>query len=247
MDDKKSNFICIEEEEFERLKNNDILLVYSQDYQDTQLSEINSKLNKEIDYKLNKIQKRQIEYERFVYDLNGDIKYLEIQNQNFIKSQNERFHLLRNEYYKLIQEERNEYLNLFEKHEKELSKLIEEEKYSRVKSIQIVDDKVSSVISENIKKKDRVSIFVFELIKIFNQIDKIPHQVFAKNQFELLKNNLNDIVEDIEMGYFENSLNNARNLYKKLFELKEFVLQKEQDYLLIYYSTVKEINLFRQK
>ncbi len=244
MDAKESSFVCIEEEEFERLKDNDILLI---NYQDDKLAKINLKINEEINYKLNKIQKRQIEYERFVYGLNGDIKYLEIQNQNSIKSQNEKFRLLRNEYYKLIQEERNEYLNLFEKHEEEFSKLIETEKYNRIKSIEIIDDKVKFIISENIKKKDRVSIFVFELIRIFDQIDNIPHQIFAKNQFEILKNNLTEILEDIEMGYFENSFNNARNLYKRLFELKEFVLKKEQEYLIMYYAVVKEINLFRQK
>jgi hypothetical protein len=165
-------FICIDEEEFEVLKKAQTKLLSIQNINKKSLEEIDYQIDNEINYKLEKIEKRQIEQQKFVYDLNGEIRRTEIQLQSRLDEQNKKLKLLRQEYLEIFKNEKKEYMNLFFKYSEKLVNIIEDFKKIQTETDIVILSKKDS------KKKERVLEIIKNLKIISESIKLIPHTKF---------------------------------------------------------------------
>jgi len=239
-------YINIEENEFEKLKE-------QISYLETQLSSsekfklINSEIENELKDKISRVAKRNTENEMYIYDLNGHIRYMEIENQKLAKKQNQMFNKMRDEYLILLSEERDEYLDIFDKQDRTFKHLIESEKIEREKLARSLQIQLDSILKDSNKKQEKIKEFVDEISKFIILIEKIPHQRFAKGKLNEIKRSFQELINDSNTGFYETALITARNVYWQLIELRNLVLQREQEYITYYFTVLKTLKVLIEK
>lgn len=230
----KQTFVCVEEDELERLKYNESRLLELQGEMPQRLSNVRSQVEREMREKFSRIEKRQIEYQQFLFDLNGELKYFELETQRKLQEQNKRLDLMRNEYFSLMHHQRNEYLSIFQKQEEKFQNMIEDEKSERKIMINNLQQQINSILFDKRNKEERVKNFIFELEKIVRENEKLPYERFTPGKFDHIGRQVNDSVNDFNTGFFETALSSARSAYWKLVDLRTEVLQKENEFLNLY-------------
>ncbi len=243
----KQTFVCVEEDELERLKYNESRLLSLQSIIPEKLDNVRNQVDQDMQEKLRRIEKRQLEYQQYVYDLNGDLRYFEIENQRRFQEQNQKFHLLRSEYFELLRRQRDEYIDIFQEQDKKFTNLVEQEKNERKNLINGLQGQINSILDDNIKKQERVKIFTEELAKLIDETEKIPHKRFAPGKLEQIKRYNQDAINDVKSGFPETALSTARNAYWQLVDLRTLVLQKEQEYLTYYSAAIESTGCLIEK
>lgn len=236
---KIPTFICIDEEEFEILKKSHKELVLSKNIHKNSLEEIDKNLEFDINYKLEKIEKRQIELQKFNYELNGEIRRAETQLLNRIDEQNKKIRFLREEYLELFKNEKEQYTNLFFNHSK---KLLEE--IDKFLKKDLISDLV--IFKKQDKKKERVLEILNNLKTLSKSIKLLPHSKFFPNKYEYARSLLSEIKEDFDAEFYESAFSNARNCYKILLELEEQTLKKEQESIYLGYILNKNLKYLKE-
>jgi hypothetical protein len=235
----KQTYVCIEEEELIRLKYNEARLHAMNSAPREKINHIRHDIEEHLKEKLERINRRQTEYEQYVYDLNGTLRHFEIETQHRFSEQNRKLDLLRQEYFSLLRMERDEYLSIFETQEKKLKSLLEEAKLERQQVEISQQNKINSLLKEN-SLREKVKNFTEELAGLICETIKIPHQQFAPGKFDKIRDQLQTAGEDYNNGFFETALSTARSVYWQLVELRADVLQKEHE-LITLSSAVMEV------
>jgi hypothetical protein len=235
----KQTYVCIEEEELNRLKYNEARLHAMKAVPREKINHIRQDVENQLREKLERVDRRHLELQQYVYDLNGTMRYLEIENQRKFSQQNEKIDLIRQEYFTLLRMERDEYLSLFEQMEQKFTVLIEETIRDRQMMEVSQENKIGSILKDQ-GRREKVKNFTAELAVLIRETVKIPHQQFAPGRFEKIKSQLQTAVEDINSGFFETALSTSRNAYWQLVELRSEVLQKEHE-LITLYSAINEV------
>lgn len=236
--DETPTLICIDETEFENLKKDQMQLLSIKNINKSNLRDINTEIEEKIKYKIERVEKRQIEQEKYLYELNGEIRRNEIELQNKLKEQNKKLIMIRQEYLELFKKEKQEFLSIFMEQSNTIFKALESFKQINNQS---VDKEISELYQQVSKKKDRVLLFINDLKIISKSLENIPHQKFFPGKYEYAKSLLLEVIQDFNADFFESALTGARNCYKVLLELKEDVLKKEQEYIYLEGILSKEI------
>lgn len=229
MDEVIQSFICVDEDEFQRLKTNDNKLFSLENLNREIINNINSEIDSELKYKLQRLEKRQAEQEKFAYQLNGEIKRSELELQKRLQEQSKALYSIRQEYMEVFEKEKKDYLSLFLEQSDILFKAIE--KIKIVNSIAVSQNSINTYFDNIDKKRERVSLFLQDLKILSESITKLPHSKFYPGKFEYAKSILLESLQDFQAGFYESCLINARNCYKILIDLKENTFLKEQEQL----------------
>lgn len=229
MDEVIQSFICIDEDEFQRLKSNENKLFSLENLNRQTINNINSEIDSELKDKLQRLEKRQAEQEIFAYQLNGEIKRSELELQKRVNEQSKALYSIRKEYLEIFEKEKKNYLSLFLEQSDILFKAIEKAKTSN--SMAISQDNINNYFDNIDKKKERVNLFLQDLKIVSESIINLPHSKFFPGKFEYAKSILLEALQDFQAGFYESCLVNARNCYKILIDLKENTLLKEQEQL----------------
>jgi len=240
------SYIYIEENEFEKLKEQ-VSYLETQLTSSEKLKNIYSEVEKELKDKISRVSKRNSENEMYLYDLNGHIRYIEIENQKFVKKQNQKFNNLRDEYLILLSEERDEYLQIFDEQDKKFNNLLEKEKIERQNLANALQIQLDSALRDSNRKQEKIKEFIDEISKFIILTEKIPHQRFAKGKLSEIKRYFQDVINDSNTGFYETALGTARNIYWQLIDLRNFVLQKEQEYITYYFTVLRTLKVLIEK
>ncbi|GIW23524.1 MAG: hypothetical protein KatS3mg068_2531 [Candidatus Sericytochromatia bacterium] len=209
------SFVCIEEEELEKLKK--LAYEIKPNYQ----TDI---YNKIID-KINRIEKKSLQQELFVYDLNGELKYFELELQRKYEEQLSK-----------LDDFKSKCIELFKLQKEDYMKLIEEQN----RKINFILDKINQGINtENIfdnfsKKKEAAKILCEDLKKIIYKLNNIPNKDLYSKQLSKINYLFNQCLNDMEKGFYESSMSIARLVYSNILDFRNyFIEQEEKHYNLI--------------
>ncbi len=233
------SLVCLDENEFERLKRNEIKYFKMLELNKNSLLEINNEVDSEITYKLNRIEKRQSEQEKYSYELNGEIKRSQLELQKNIDTQNKILFSIRQEYVNSLKNEKENYLKIFFEQSNAIFSQINKINQSSLPQIYI--DKIDNLYEINQKKKEKIQAFISDIKIILESLDNLPHTKFFPGKYEYAKSLVTESTEDFKSGFYEASMISLRNCYKILVNLKNDVLKKEQEQ--IYFQSILNKNI----
>lgn len=234
MSDQEQSFVCILEEEFERLKRSQDFLLDIQSASRDRINIIRLEVEKELKYKLEKIERNYVEYQMFINDLNGEVKHLEVENQRLQKNNDEKINFVRNEYFGLIKQSVEYYATLLKKQTSNLTSLIEKEKYKLNSEIKDISANLNYLVNSEKNKSEKVRVFLSDLTKIFEDTEKINTSKFNQsNNIKDLKRNLIDAISDFEAGFYESAWITAKSIYWKLTDIRNEIKETEKKYFVI--------------
>ena len=96
------------------------------------------------------------------------------------------FNKMRDEYLILLSEERDEYLDIFDKQDRTFKHLIESEKIEREKLARSLQIQLDSILKDSNKKQEKIKEFVDEISK-FIILTSIPTLLFSLIVYSFLK------------------------------------------------------------
>lgn len=234
MNNQEQSFVCILEEEFERLKRSQDFLLDIQSASRERINLIRLEVEKELKYKLEKIERNYVEYQSFINDLNGDVKLLELENQRLQKNNAEKIDFVRNESLGLIKQSVEYYSSLLKKQTDSLTSLIEKEKHSLNSEIKNINNNLNYLVNSEKNKEEKVRVFLSDLAKIFDDTEKINtnklDQSIAINE---LKRKLVDAMSDFQAGFYESAWNTAKSIYWKITDVRNEIKETEKKYFVI--------------
>lgn len=245
MDDNSQSFVCILEDEFERLKNSQDFLFEIQNASKERLNLIRLQVEKELKYKIDKIEIKYIEYQNFINELNGEVRLLEIENQRRLTNQDKKLDLVKNEYIDVIKKSVEHYSFLLEKQNDKLTSLIKQEKDNLNFSINNIKENLEYLIDNEKNKKEKVNIFLADVSKIFEDTIKVSNsRYYNDKKEEELKRKLLDSFSDFKTGFYESSWKTAKELYWELTDIRNNIKEIEKKYFVLessIYELVSEL------
>lgn len=234
MSDQEQSFVCILEEEFERLKRSQDFLLDIQSTSRDRVNIIRLEVERELKYKLEKIERNYLDYQMFINDLNGEVKHLEVENQRFQKNNDEKITFVRNEYFGLIKQSVEYYSSLLKKQNESLTSLIEKEKYKLTSEIKDINTNLNYLVNSEKNKEEKVRVFLSDLTKIFEDTEKINTSKFDKSEnIKELKRKLIDAISDFEASFYESAWITAKSIYWKLTDIRNEIKETEKKYFVI--------------
>ncbi|MFN4152507.1 MAG: hypothetical protein ACK4IX_16320, partial [Candidatus Sericytochromatia bacterium] len=109
----EENYVILHDDEFQKLLKRVEFLDFVQSGSRDRLNLIRLEVEREFKDKLSRIEKRQVEYQRFVFDLTGDLRQLELETLRRIDVQNQKITTMKREFLQLLKYAREEYINIF--------------------------------------------------------------------------------------------------------------------------------------
>lgn len=243
----EENYVILHEDELQQLLKRVEFLDFIQSGSKERLNLIRLEVEKEYKDKLSKIERRQVEYQRFVFDLTGDLRQLELETLRRLDIQNQKITTMKKEFIQLLQLAREEYISIFNENQFIFNNLIQEEKEERQKAIEFLENKISIVFNENNQKKEKVKNFLTELYQVFEEVKKIPEQFLPKDRMTKIERDIKDSLYDFSSGFVDSSLMIARNAYRELVELREVASNIEQEFLVISCTASRNLSLLSEK
>jgi hypothetical protein len=243
----EENYVILHDDEFQKLLKRVEFLDFVQSASRDRLNLIRLEVEKEFKDKLSRIEKRQVEYQRFVFDLTGDLRQLELETLRRIDVQNQKITTMKREFLQLLKYAREEYINIFSENQFIFNNLIQEEKEERQKAVNVLENKISIIFNENNQKKEKVKNFLGELYKIFEEVQKIPEQFLPKDKMLKIERDIKDALYDFSNGFTDSSLIVARNAYRELVELRELSSNVEQEFIVISCTASRNLALLIEK
>lgn len=245
MNNQEQSFVCILEEEFERLKRSQDFLLDIQSASRDRINLIRLEVEKELKYKLEKIERNYLEYQSFINDLNGDVKLLELENQRLQKNNAEKIDFVRNESLGLIKQAVEYYSSLLKKQTEDLTSLIEKEKHSLNSEIKNISNNLNYLVNSEKNKEEKVRVFLSDLAKIFDDTEKInTNKLDQSTTIKELKRKLVDAMSDFQAGFYESAWNTAKSIYWKITDVRNEIKETEKKYFVIesaIYEVISEL------
>lgn len=234
MSTQEQSFVCILEEEFERLKRSQDFLLDIQSASRDRVNIIRLEVERELKYKLEKIERNYLEYQMFINDLNGEVKHLEVENQRLQKSNDEKITFVRNEYFGLIKQSVEYYASLLKKQTSNLTSLIEKENHKLNSEIKEINSNLNYLVNSEKNKSEKVRVFLSDLTKIFEDTEKINTSKFDQSEnIKELKRKLIDAISDFEAGFYESAWITAKSIYWKLSDIRNEIKETEKKYFVV--------------
>ncbi|MFN8670722.1 MAG: hypothetical protein U0457_01405 [Candidatus Sericytochromatia bacterium] len=245
MEEEAESFVCILEEEFEKLQRAQNFLFDIQSASRERINLIRLQVEKELQYKIDKIERNYVQYQKFIGDLNGEIKLLELENQRRLHNQDKKFELMRAEYIEGIKGSIEHYTSLIETQNKKFNKIIKEETSFFKESLDNIKENLNYIVDTEKSKKEKVKLFLTDLGKIFedtekNNLDK--HNLSKK--IEELRRKFVDAMSDFQAGFFESAWNTAKSVYWEITDIRNNIKETEKKYFVLesaIYEVVSEL------
>lgn len=242
MSEENEQYIYIQEEELEKLKYYEKQYFKIKNIESEKINQISHETELILKDKIERLQKRVVENQLYMYDLNGTIRYIEIENQRRLIEQSKKLDNLRDDLFNFIRKIPFNYFSELPLHLENFEKFIEKER----KNISEIKSNLNILLDEKQKKYDTIKKFSEELTVLITETSKIPHEKFAPGKFKNIKKNLTDLVEDIESGFFESAINTARRAYRELNELRENVFSKEQEFITLHTLSIQSSEYLKE-
>ncbi len=179
------------------------------------------------------LESRQRQYENMVSGLQSELGNLERNTQQRIKQQ-------QNEFVGRLQEQRGEYLRLFQDQEQKFASMIEDERRQRQQAADSLQSQITSIVEDARRKQDIARSFLNDLLKIVDQTDELPHQRFAPGALDAIRRHVEDARQNVESNNSEAGLSTAQQAYWKVVDLRDSVLQKEREFMLVYQAALEQ-------
>jgi len=204
------SFVCIEEQELKRLKK-----IASEIKNNTQNTSYDNLIEK-----INRIEKKSVQQELFVYDLNGELKYFELELQRKYDEQ-----LSKLDDFKL------KCIELFRLQKEDYTRILDEQN----KKIDFILNKINEGIdldnifsSSSLKKKETAKTLCEDLRKIVLKLNDIPNKDFYLKELNKIKYLFNQCINDYEKGFYESSMSVARLVYSNIIDFRNYFIEKEE-------------------
>jgi hypothetical protein len=220
-------FVCIEEEELNKLKK--LAGNFS--------TNINSN-SKEIDLiinKINSIEKKSLQQELFVYDLNGELKYFELELQRKYEEQLAKLEDFKFKCIELFKLQKEDYTSLINEQNKKIEYILNKIKESF---------NIENIFNNTENKKDFAKNLCNDLSKIISKLEQIQNKKIYSKYLNKIKYLFNQALIDIENGFYESSMSLSRIVYTSIIDFRNcFIENEEKTYNLLNVLNAKIFDL----
>jgi hypothetical protein len=108
-------------------------------------------------------------------------------------------------------------------------------------------EQMAAILAEAKQKKETARKFFVDLTKILAETNSLPHNRFAPGKLEAIGRH----VEDAKRNYAENmpeaSLSTAQKAYWDLTDLRDEILRKQREFILVYQEALKETRVLLEE
>jgi len=228
MSGEKRRYTRIEDRELRRLREQDSRLRSLQQDLPERLNAVRQQARREFQERLAPLEGRTQRQEREIAQMRTGIKNLE-------RETNRRF-----------QDQRQEYLGLFEKQDRKFTALINEEQKARKEGQKILQKQIDAVVqnlaSERQQKQELARDLLADIETVWQQVDRdYRHERFAPGKWADLRRDVDMVAGNIEAGISEAAIATSQQTYLKLADLRLELEQKEQEWLLYYQAALTDL------
>ncbi|MGC9527146.1 MAG: hypothetical protein ACP5D7_16565 [Limnospira sp.] len=228
MSGEKRRYTRIEDRELRRLREQDSRLRSLQQDLPERLNAVRQQAQQEFQQRLAPLEGRTQRQEQEIAQMRTGI-------QNLERETNRRF-----------QDQRREYLGLFERQDRKFTALIDGERKAREAGQTIlqkqIDEVVQNLASERQQKEELARDLLADIETVWQQVDRdYQHQRFAPGKWADLRRDLDMVAGNIEAGISEAAIATSQQTYLKLSDLRLELEQKEQEWLLYYQAALTDL------
>ncbi|MEC4813285.1 MAG: hypothetical protein SAK29_08455, partial [Scytonema sp. PMC 1069.18] len=204
----------------------------------THLKELEKEANKRLRQQQQEFQTALIQAEQLQEQaLQREAVRLESQLRDGLREQ-------RSEYLKITQQQRQEYTKLIQEQERKFTALIEAERQEREQGQKALQQQIDKVQQDRQQQAEFAQNLLADVEKIWSSIDReYQHQRFAPGQLARLQRDLQMARTNTQAGMNQAAIAITQQTYLALSDLRLQLEQKEQEWLVTYNSTLKNVGL----
>ncbi|MDD2900080.1 MAG: hypothetical protein PHI31_15360 [Desulfuromonadaceae bacterium] len=232
MSGHERTYVSVEEAELRRLREQESRLRTVNRDLPERLEAIRRQTDQEMRNRLAPIEKRQQEYEQSVQNLQSELGNLERETQRRIKQQD-------TEFTNKLQAQRVEYRSLINEQEQRNKARIESERRERQRAVNHLQSQISGIMADAKRKNSIAQSFVVDLTKIMQETERLPHHRFAPGAMDSISRKVNDAKWNLDAGMSEAALSTAQDVYWDIADLRDLVLEKEREFMLIHQAALQ--------
>lgn len=203
-------------------------------------------MRREFDWKLTDLELETKGYtDQKVQNLRSDMnRCLDDQREEYINLFNQQ----RGEYMGLFNQQRSEYMQLFESQDRKFVEMINNERQQRIKEIDNLQGHINAIMADSNRKQKYAQALVNDLNKIFEETHStIPHQRFAPGEIEIIRMQVQNAINSANGAMPESAVSTAQQAYLDLCKLREKVLQKEQEFIILHNAALENARLLLEE
>lgn len=238
MSGKKNCTVNIPQDELQRLRERESRLRSLQQDLPEQMNAIREQARQELQERLRPLQERAERQEKQNQKLKTDLKDFEQKTQQRFKQQQKEFQNQIGQVKTEQKKQRQEYLNLINEQNQRLEQFKQEqEDFNRQ-----VNQKFKELEADQQRKAKLAENFIVDVETIYNQIDQdYQHERFAPGRLEDLKRGIDFARSNFQNGVTEAAISTAQDTYLKLADLRLELIQKEQEWELLYNAALSDV------
>lgn len=207
--EEEYTFVCIEEQELNRLKK--IAYNFKSNTQ-------NDSYNSVID-KISRIEKKALQQELFVYDLNGELKYFELELQRKYEEQLSKLDDFKLKCIELFKLQKDDYTRLIEEQNKKIDYIL-----NKIKD----GFNIENIFNDTGNKKDFAKNLCDDLNKIISKLNEIPNKELYLKDLNKIKYLFKQSLNDFEKGFYESSMSISRLVYSNILDFRNNFIESEE-------------------
>ena len=228
MSGEKRRYTRVEERELRRLREQDSRLRSLQQDLPERLNAVREQARREFQQRLAPLEQRSQRQESEIKGLRTGIKNLEQETSQ------------------RLQQQRREYLSLFEQQDRKFTELVDRERQAREKGQQILQEQIEQVVKDlqdERQQKEQLAIDLWADVEtVWQQIDRdYQHQRFAPGKLADLRRDLDMAKGNIEAGVTESAIATSQQTYLKLADLRLELEEKEREWELYYQAALTDL------
>lgn len=106
---------------------------------------------------------------------------------------------------------------------------------------------LAAILAEAREKKQVARKFFGDLTGILAEVNDLPHSRFAPGRLEAIGRQVNDAQRNYEQNMPEASLSTAQQAFWELSDLRDEVLRKQREFILVYQEALQEARLLLEE
>lgn len=265
MSGEKRRYIRVDEAELQRLRQQESRLRSVQQDLPERLNSVARQTRQEMQQRLRYLEEREGRQEEKTRQLRSHLANVEDNLYQQLRQQRQQFqsalqetqlrqqqlldrqkHDLELAMHGSFEQQRQEYLRLTQEQRQEYQQLIGQERQARAKGQQVLQQQIDRMVQDIHQDRERKHQLAEDLLadvrEIWSAIDRdYQHQRFAPGELEKLQRSLEIAKNNIAAGVSEAAIATSQKTYLDLVDLRLDLEQKEQEWLLLYHTTLQDI------